>query len=468
MQTFFDTICAQITAPGHSAVAMLRISGKRSIDIVCRFFSNAAKLRNAVSHTMHYGTFRDDAGTAIDDVVCLLYRAPHSYTGEDSIEISCHGNPLITNRILGTLLEHARMATAGEFSRRAFLNGKMDLTQAEAVADLISATTVKSELAALMQIKGYLATALKELLQRITTARIKMELAIDFSDQDLPQIDLDIVRTQIADILQDMDLLGNEGGKYIRDGIRICLAGAPNLGKSSIFNALLKENRAIVTPHPGTTRDYIEETIALDGYPVIIYDTAGIRNTVDEIEQMGIDRTHDLMQSADIILYLLDQDSSYEFSPDFDEERMIWVWNKIDLAGFIGLPSQEDWERYLMSLKLKLPHKEDNEPIVSSIIPCSTVIPDGLTALTNAILSKLSLPRDIENRPLITNTRHLAALQRSRAAIQKALQAMDQDAGYEFVAFDLIEASSALEEILGVISTDDLLDSIFSNFCIGK
>ncbi|PKN79497.1 MAG: tRNA uridine-5-carboxymethylaminomethyl(34) synthesis GTPase MnmE [Candidatus Cloacimonetes bacterium HGW-Cloacimonetes-1] len=468
MQTLFDTICAVITPPGHSAVAMLRISGNRSIEIVCRFFSNHAKLQKAASHTMHYGTFRDNAGTAIDDVVCLLYRAPHSYTGEDSIEISCHGNPLIANRILGTLLGHARMATAGEFTRRAFLNGKMDLTQAEAVADVISATTIKSELAALMQIKGYLATELKNLLQRITTARIKMELAIDFSDQDLPQIDLDTQRTQIAAILNDMELLGSEGGKYIRDGIRICLAGAPNLGKSSIFNALLKENRAIVTPHPGTTRDYIEETIALDGYPVVVYDTAGIRNTVDEIEQMGITRTHDLMQSADIILYLLDQDSSYEFSPDFNEERMIWVWNKIDLAGFNGLPSQEDWERYLMSLQLRLPHEVDDEPIVMNIIPCSTVLPDGLTALTDAILSKLSLPRDIENRPLITNTRHLAALQRSRTAIQAALQAMDCDAGYEFVAFDLIEASSALEEILGVISTDDLLDSIFTNFCIGK
>ena len=444
-----EAICAQITAPGYSAVSLIRVSGRDSIEIVAKFFRPRGKLLKLTSQGLMLGSFYDRGGFPLDQVLCAVFRAPASYTGEDCVEISCHGNPEIVARVMENLLLEARLARPGEFTLRALLNGKMDLVQAEAVNDLILATGSLAGTAALMQVQGLLSSHLGELLEQITAARLRCELAIDFADQDLPQIDLDDLRQRISGILEQTRLLQSEGrqGRIIREGIRVLIAGPPNSGKSSLFNAFLRYNRAIVTPHPGTTRDYLEERVALQGYTLILTDTAGLRDTRDSIERQGIERSFELMRSADLILHLSPADQAQQgtedslIPPEF-HPKTLWLLSKSDLAG-PGLTS-------------------------SGIIPVTVMREEGLDQLKAAILERFQLQQPDLRRPLVTNARHLAALQRCEDALVKALDSLRDEAGFEFTAFDLIAASKALEEILGVISSDDLLERIFSNFCIGK
>lgn len=440
-------ICAIITAPGAAAISVIRISGLDAIRILSAFFRPAAKLLKAKPNTIVFGTFYDLDGIPLDEVLCSVFHAPKSYTGEETVELSCHGNPDLTNRILENLLTQAALAKPGEFTLRAYLNGKMNLVQAEAVNDLILAHSSKAEMAALMQVKGILSQHLEGILARIIDARMRCELAIDFSDQDLPQIDLDDLLRRIDGLLKDSEALYLEGSHStkLREGIKICLAGAPNAGKSSLFNAFLKQNRAIVTPHPGTTRDYLEESFSLSGYPVVLFDTAGIRTASDSIEKEGIARTHQLMQEADLILYLYEQDFCPQSMPKelaTMQDKTIFVASKADLNG--------------------------NQPLLPEHVSCSTITRNGLDKLSEHILSRLQLPQEILYRPLITNARHLAALKRCIQALSSAHAALAHGHGFEFIAFDLKSASSALEDILGVISSDDLLGRIFSGFCIGK
>jgi len=438
-------ICALITAPGQAAISVIRCSGKACIDLVGKHFRPAAKLLKAPSHTVVFGTFFNADGVPLDEVLATVFRSPASYTGEDVIELSCHGNPDLTDKILSTLLTTMVMAKPGEFTLRAYLNGKMDLTEAEAVNDLITAATSKAEAAALMQVKGFLSRHLETLLERLSEAIVRCELAIDFSDQDLPSIDLEDLKQRISTILEDAEKLYGEGqhSRKLREGIKICLAGAPNAGKSSLFNAFLKHNRAIVSPHPGTTRDYLEESFSLSGYPIVLFDTAGLRPGAEEIEAEGISRSQILMQEADLILYL------YEDAGDIAQmdhtnlqHKTIFVASKADLRLHSELPKGH--------------------------INCSVKEASGLDALCNAILLRLKLPGEVLYRPLVTNARHLAALKRAIEALHAARQALQQQAGFEFIAFDLKEASSALEDILGVITPDDILQKIFNGFCIGK
>jgi len=444
-----EAICAQITAPGYSAVSLIRVSGRDSIEIVAKYFRPRGKLLKLTSQGLILGSFYDRGGFPLDQVLCAVFRAPASYTGEDCVEISCHGNPEIVARVLENLLLEARLARPGEFTLRALLNGKMDLVQAEAVNDLILATGSLAGTAALMQVQGQLSSHLGELLEQITAARLRCELAIEFADQDLPQIDLDDLRQRISGILEQTRLLQSEGrqGRIIREGIRVLIAGPPNSGKSSLFNAFLRYNRAIVTPHPGTTRDYLEERVALQGYTLILTDTAGLRDTRDSIERQGIERSFELMRSADLILHLSPADQARQgtedilIPPEF-HPKTLWLLSKSDLAG-PGLTS-------------------------SGCIPVTVIREDGLDQLKAAIMERFQLQQPDLRRPLVTNARHLAALQRCEDALVKALDSLRDEAGFEFTAFDLIAASKALEEILGVISSDDLLERIFSNFCIGK
>jgi len=440
-----DIICARITAAGTSAIAVIRISGKGSIPLVAKYFRPSQKLLKAAANTVIFGTFYDAAEKALDEVLLSVFQAPKSYTGEDTIELSCHGNPALADRILSTLLSQARLANPGEFTLRAYLNGKMDLSQAEAVNDLILASSSKAETAALMQIKGYLGKHLAGIMQDIQDARLRCELAIDFCDQGLPQIDLDDLRQRIFNILSTARALKEEGqnGIKLREGIKICLAGAPNSGKSSLFNAFLKQNRAIVTSVPGTTRDYLEESFSLSGYPIVLYDTAGLRESADEIEQEGIARSYALIKNADLILYLYEGD-------------------------FTDLP--QDWQAYQDKLIL-VAAKADLYPdrlIPPGHVAASVLAQAGLSALSDAILNHLNLPTVILEHPLITNVRHLAALSRCITALEAAQVALQQELGFEFIAFELIFAHSALEDILGLVPSTELINKIFAEFCIGK
>ncbi len=449
MSVTTEPICALITPAGHAAIAMLRLSGNGVFEILARHFRSGHKLLKAKSHSILHGYFTDSNGEDLDEVLVYVFRKPHSYTGEDLLELSCHGNPDLANRILQVLLLSCRMANPGEFTLRAYLNGKLDLNQAEAVNDLIHAKASRAEKAALHQLQGHLSQALKNLLERISRLRMRCELAIDFSDQDLPLPEGSELRYELIQVLDTAKSLAATGqqGRLIREGIKICLSGAPNAGKSSLFNAFLKQNRALVTPHPGTTRDYLEESISLNGFPVVFYDTAGLRPNPDSIEAQGIAKSHQLMHSADLILYLIDATLPAELSlSGIDAElqkKILIVFTKMDL-----LPK--------------------TTPLPDKVIPCSSVTPDGLKHLSEAILNQLLQHDFSPEQALVTNTRQLSALQRSITFLDNALLALSENRGYEYIAFELSAASSALEEILGVISTDDLLSEIFSNFCIGK
>lgn len=440
-----DVICAQISAPGMAAVSLIRISGKGAIELVSDFFSRANKLKNSPGGVIIFGDFIDPEGRVLDEVLLSVFRAPNSYTGEDLIEIGCHGSVSLTQRILQTLLTRCRLANPGEFTLRAFMNGKMDLSRAEAVNDIIQASASRAETAALMQVKGYLSQHLQMMLKKINDARLRCELAIDFADQDLPQIDIDDLANRIDEIIVLARNLYDEGshGIKLRDGLRICLAGSPNVGKSSLFNALLKQNRAIVTDIPGTTRDYLEESFSLKGNPIVLIDTAGIRESEDSIEREGIARSHALMKRADIILYLYETDK-FIYPDELSEfrDKTLFLASKSDLY----------------------PERE----IEAGHIPISVVTQNGFKALTDRILEQLNLPEELANYPLITNTRHLAALKAALSALEEAKDALINDSGFEFIASDLILAASKLEDILGAVPTDELLRQIFENFCIGK
>ncbi len=461
MQAVNEPICAQITPAGCAAINVLRISGSGSIGIVSQYFSPRRKLLTSPSHRVVFGTFHSQDGQPIDQVLCTVFRAPRSYTGEDCVEISCHGNPRLAAKMLENLLLEARLARPGEFTLRALLNGKLDLTQAEAVNDLISATGSKAETTALMQVRGLLSKPLTELLDGISDARLRCELAIDFADQDLPTLDEDDLRQRISALLEEARAMHSEGakGRYIREGIRVCLAGAPNSGKSSLFNAFLRYNRAIVTPHPGTTRDYLEESVSLNGYTLILYDTAGLRESTDATELEGIDRSRELMLGADLLLYLLpvDESSTGTQDPAMTSEisaKTLWLSSKWDLKN----PEVKNNDLN--------PGCDGTAP--EHGIPVSVMSPDGLDALYAAIMKRFELPVGVLERPLVTNARHLAALERAIRSLTSAMTSLENQAGYEFTAFDLIAASNAIGEILGVSADPDLLGRIFSEFCIGK
>lgn len=461
-----DTITAIATPPGTSALAIIRVSGKDAISIVSNVFSEPDKITKASGYQAVHGYIKD-GDELIDEVVCLIYRNPHSYTGEDMAEINGHGNPDLTNRILQLLLKSCRLAEPGEFTFRAFMNHKLDLAQAEAVSDLIHAQTAKAEITALNQLKGSVSKEITAIVSDITECRIQFELSIDFADQDLPSIDLDKVESRLDDILLKLKEMYQNGtqGKILRDGFTVCLTGAPNVGKSSVFNLFLQENRAIVTAHPGTTRDYLEEWLSLQGFPIRLIDTAGLRETDNEVEQIGIDKTKEILAQADLNIMLTDHET---LIPElFDKCTLsgncIMVLNKIDLLGFEKLPSMTEWNEYLNGSRFSFAHKNN-----LNIYPCSTILEDGIEMIMQQILAHISLPDSEISSVLVTNTRHLAAIEKAIASIIHAKQAIAKDMGYEFIAFDLIEAVSALSEITGAVTTDDMLDRIFSSFCIGK
>ena len=451
MEYSHDTISAISTPLGIGGISVLRVSGDKAINVVSKIFKSKTDLKDNPSRKAIFGRILD-AGKLVDEVIATVFKAPHSYTGEDVVEISCHGSTFITNQILQLLLRNTRLAEPGEFTQRAFLNDKIGLTQAEAVGDLLTAKTRISHLAALQQYEGSLRKRIEKLLTQLTDFRTQLELEIDFLEQDLDELDNNNLINGLTTLNQELIYLAKTGeeGLIIKDGLKVSLVGAPNVGKSSIFNSFLETERAIVTPIPGTTRDYLEEVISLNGYLVRVFDTAGLREATDQIEKIGIKRSYEIIEDSHKILFVIDGDENIKeydtLSKLVDKNKIIKVLNKSDKFKEAELQSFKD----------------------KGYIICSTKGGSGLTELKNSLLHNIEISEEELHSGILTNTRQIAAVTKATQSVSKALESINNGMGYEFTAFDLKEASTALEEIIGKVTSDDILNNIFSNFCIGK
>jgi tRNA modification GTPase len=466
MKRINDTIAAVATPPGEGGIAVIRISGSDAIAIADRCFSGGAALRDCATHTAHFGEILNPGGEVVDQVVCTLFRAPHSYTGEETVEVSCHGGSLVTRRVLETIVgAGARYATPGEFTQRAFLNGRMDLSQAEAVADLIHAHSDVAHRASLEQLRGSVLRSIDILRQQLLDSSSMIELELDFSEEHYEFKDrAELGRQLKATITRVRELASTfQHGRIVREGVRTVIAGAPNVGKSSLLNALLNENRAIVTAIPGTTRDFIEESVNIQGIEFRLIDTAGIHEATDEVEREGVERSKSLIERADIVLYLLDH-SRPIFPMEIDwvmrihktrrEGETILIINKKDLPSGLD-PSGRAFLNSLSGLR---------------VVSISAQSGAGLDDLKTTMIQASGVVEHTPGEPsaTITNSRHHDALVRSGARLEMALGSLEENRGGEFISLDLRAALDHLGEIIGVVTTDDILNSIFSRFCIGK
>lgn len=451
-----DTIAAISTPPGEGGIGIVRVSGIDAEKIGLQLF-RFKKGDSFRSHFLHYGLLQDQHGNRIDEAMAVLMRKPASYTCEDILELHCHGGLLVTEQVLQTVLASgARLAEPGEFTRRAFLNGRIDLLQAEAVIDTIQAKTVDSLRLAQNQSSGTVSAYFSEIADRLTKLLATVEAYIDFPDEEIG-INLEYDTSQelsaIIAMLQQL-LAGFDAGYLLREGVSIVIAGRPNVGKSSLLNRLLSENRAIVTDIPGTTRDLIEEGLNINGLPVRLVDTAGIRQTEDIVEQDGVQRAIKKATEADLALFVLDASSGFlpedQFAFDaLGDVKTLLVLNKSDLPPALRLSSPLD----------KLPQ-----------VTISANTGFGLDNLRHAISSTfLADSLDARSNPVtISRVRHRDAVQSAIANLKQAEAALNSKLGLEFVAIELREAVFAMGQVTGITTAEDVLDMIFSSFCIGK
>lgn len=449
-----DTIVALATAQGISAIAVIRLSGKDSIAIVQKVFSGK-KLEDQASHTLHFGMLRD-GDKVIDEVLLSLFKEPNSFTKENSVEISCHGSPVIVKEIIKVLLKNgARLAEPGEFTKRAFLNGRFDLAQAEAVADLINAETDNARQAALNQMRGGFSKEIDRLREELIHFASLIELELDFGEEDVEFAKRDDLKALILKIQSYLHLLieSFDQGNVIKNGIPTVIAGKPNAGKSTLLNTLLNEERAIVSDIPGTTRDTIEDEMVLGGINFRFIDTAGLRETQDVIEAIGVERTREQMRKASLIIYLFDLATTSLTEIQEEEEHLtalgiphIKVGNKLDKAN-AGLVE-----------KLK----------VKDFIFISAAGKTNIQELKNTILSRFQVKSVKSGDVMVTNLRHYQNLTQTYDALTRVLDGMDNGITGDFLAMDIRQALHYLGEITGNITTEDLLANIFSKFCIGK
>ena len=445
-----DTICALATAPG-GAIGIIRISGPQALEILSRVFTKDVSA--APANTIHYGHIKNGA-EIVDEVMASLFRAPHSYTGEDSVEISCHGSRYILNKVLNLLIaEGCRQAGPGEFTQRAYLNGKMDLSQAEAVADLIASTNQATHQIAMSQLRGHFSSKLAQLREQLLKLTSLLELELDFSDhEDLEFAD----RSELMELTKTIDNhithLSNsfETGQAIKQGIPVAIVGKTNVGKSTLLNRLLKDDRAIVSDVHGTTRDTIEDTIDIKGITFRFIDTAGIRQTQDEVEQIGITRTYAAIDKARIVLWLIDSEPSIKEINDIlqrtDNKKLIIIKNKSDKADNNSYNS------------LKLP-----------FISISAKFGKGIEELEQAIYEAADIPTLTENDIIVTNARHYEALVRAHEHIQRVIDGLQMQLSGDLLSEDLRLTLDTLAEITGgQITPNEVLGNIFKNFCVGK
>lgn len=456
-----DTIAACSTPPGVGGIAVIRVSGREAIGLVQKFFRPSQKrdLHEAPTHTIHHGRWADGKGEILDEVLVSLFRSPRSYTGEDVVEINCHGGIHLTRRILETLVSAgARHAEPGEFTQRTFLNGRMDLTQAEAVLDLIRSQSDVSMAVAIRQLQGGLSKKLHGLKEDLLKIAAHFEGSLDFPDEHLEHFSTEEFsrRMQAAEREIEKLVASFKKGLWIREGILTVIVGRPNVGKSSLLNALLEKDRALVSEIPGTTRDTLEETIEIGGWALRLVDTAGLTpSPKDELDRMGIERAQTILQEAGLLLLLLDGSSEWTTEDDALCSR---------LRGKNILP---------VINKADLPQKWSVENLNESILnsrPCviSCVTGAGLPELEKRIEEKISEEGNVQESLVLTRLRHKQALEKGLEGLCRARKSFEEKLSAEFILVDLKAAVDSLRELVGEVYSEDLLDVIFQEFCIGK
>jgi len=466
-----DTITAMATPNGVGAISIIRISGNKAIDVADSIFKGKMHITDANTHTVHYGKVVDAQNNFIDDVLLTIFKAPNSYTGEDVIEVSCHGNPLIGQKIIDLLLEKdVRIAEPGEFTKRAFLNGKLDLAQAEAIIDLIRSKTEASFLSARSMLEGRFSKKANEIKEILTGLLMRLEAELDFSEdfseaEGLSKEKFSEGIEKAGDAVKKL-ISTYDGGRVLKEGVKVIILGRPNAGKSSLLNILLKEERAIVTPVPGTTRDTIEEVVSIKGIPVRLMDTAGLRDTEDVVESIGVDRARKRAAEAGLIIFVADC-SQRDFSEDLrmlnsindrsvnkPGKKIIVVANKTDLV--------------------KNGNLEEIGKIFSGypLVFVSALKEEGIPALEEKIHEEAtgyySGFFEADQGELVTSERHRDALVRALEGMDRLKSTAEQGMPAEFIAADLRWSLNRLGEITGEVTTEDILERIFSEFCIGK
>ncbi|MDO6436062.1 tRNA uridine-5-carboxymethylaminomethyl(34) synthesis GTPase MnmE [Cyclobacterium sp. 1_MG-2023] len=451
-----DTIVALATPQGVGAIAVIRLSGKHAISLANQVFYGK-DLEQQESHTIHFGTIRDEK-RVIDEVLVSLFVAPKSFTKENVVEISTHGSSYIINQVIKLLVRKgARPALPGEFTQRAFLNGQFDLAQAEAVADLIHSDSEASHQAAMNQMRGGFSGEIAELRNQLIHFASMIELELDFTEEDVEFASRDDLRVLVEKLLRVVEQLISsfDLGNVIKNGVPTVIAGKPNAGKSTLLNALLKEEKAIVSDIAGTTRDFIEDEINIGGVIFRFTDTAGIRETSDVLEAMGVSRTHEKMKAASLILYLFDLGDTdmVEISKDI---------NKLENLGipFLKVANKVDKANPLFVNELKKAYTDT--------IFISAGKKENLESLTSRILELVNLDKFRTGNTIVTNIRHYDSLTRTRQSLLDVLTGLDEEVTNDFLAMDIRRSLHFLGEITGEITTDDLLANIFSKFCIGK
>jgi len=453
-----DTIAAIATPPGEGSLAVVRISGpdaeKIALGIFTRRQSRNGRLR---SHTLYHGQIIDPKlAQPIDEVLLTIMRQPRSYTGEDVVEVHCHGGNFLVRQVLALILtQGARQAEPGEFTKRAFLNGRIDLAQAEAVLDLIRARTAKGAQLALDQVGGELSKYVGELREELLDILVQVEAAIDFPEEEIELLQRHHLIENVTALVNKIKVISDsyDWGRLFRDGAKVCICGRPNVGKSSLLNALLGADRVIVTPNPGTTRDVIEESLTLDGLPTVIWDTAGIRESQDQVEQIGVELSREYLEKADALVIVID--GSTELTADdrsllqkAKSKKVVIAVNKSDLPLVVELRSL-------------------GADQTTRVLTISAKTGTGIDSLKRA-LREITLGSFIEPPITVTNLRHRSELDRSAAGLTRAVETLSQGLPPELAAMDLKDACEALEEIIGAVRNDDILERIFSKFCIGK
>ena len=462
MQTEFDTIAAISTAPGEGAIGIVRISGDLAISIASSIYQCGTKqLEEQKTHTIHYGHIVDPkSGEVYDEVMVSVLRAPKTFTREDIVEINCHGGIVAINRVLQLVLRMgARLAEPGEFTKRAFLNGRIDLSQAEAVMDLIRAKTDKSMQLAMRQLDGQLSNLIQNLRQEILNTLAQVEVNIDYPEyDDVEEMTLQLLREKTQQVLQGIRALLNTAsqGKILRDGLKTAIVGRPNVGKSSLLNVLLREEKAIVTDIAGTTRDTIEEYVNVRGVPLQLIDTAGIRETDDVVEKIGVERSRKALKEADFVLLLLNQSEILQ-----EEDIRL-------------LETTKGMKRIILFNKTDLPSKLSKEDIApyaneEEIVTTSMLNKEGIDQLEEKIAGYFFQGQMNErDATYLSNTRHIALLEKAEQALVEVQNGIEMEMPVDLIQIDFTRAWDLLGEITGDSVQDELLTQLFSQFCLGK